>query len=120
MRLDAVGVTTSNLTKTVEFYTLLGFEFPEYKPDEDHLEAISKEGAVRLMIDGNQKPGPGTTSAFALLYESPKEVDETFEKVKSAGHKTVTEPWDAFWGQRYAVVSDPDGYKIDLFAYLPK
>lgn len=28
-------------------------------------------------------------------------------------------PWDAFWGQRYAVVHDPDGTPVDLFAGLP-
>jgi hypothetical protein len=29
------------------------------------------------------------------------------------GHKP---PWDAFWGQRYAVIRDPDGNTVDLFA----
>lgn len=28
-------------------------------------------------------------------------------------------PSDAFWGQRYATVHDPDGNPIDLFAPLP-
>jgi hypothetical protein len=28
------------------------------------------------------------------------------------------EPWDAFWGQRYARVEDPDGNVVDLFAPL--
>jgi uncharacterized glyoxalase superfamily protein PhnB len=28
------------------------------------------------------------------------------------------EPWDAFWGQRYAVVHDPDGNGVDLFCPL--
>jgi uncharacterized glyoxalase superfamily protein PhnB len=28
------------------------------------------------------------------------------------------EPWDAFWGQRYAVVADPDGNHVDLYAPL--
>ncbi len=31
------------------------------------------------------------------------------------GHK---EPWDAFWGQRYAQAKDPDGNVVDLFAPL--
>jgi len=26
--------------------------------------------------------------------------------------------WNAFWGQRYACVLDPDGNQIDLFASL--
>jgi uncharacterized glyoxalase superfamily protein PhnB len=35
-----------------------------------------------------------------------------------AGFSGTNEPWDAFWGQRYARVSDPDGSKVDLFAPL--
>jgi uncharacterized glyoxalase superfamily protein PhnB len=30
------------------------------------------------------------------------------------------EPMDAFWGQRYAQVKDPDGTVIDLYATLPE
>ena len=28
------------------------------------------------------------------------------------------QPWNAFWGQRYAQVADPDGNLVDLFAAL--
>jgi len=31
----------------------------------------------------------------------------------------VKEPWDAFWGQHYAIVADPEGYRCDLFAAPP-
>jgi len=27
-------------------------------------------------------------------------------------------PWDAFWGQRYAQLPDPDGVPVDLYAGL--
>jgi catechol 2,3-dioxygenase-like lactoylglutathione lyase family enzyme len=125
MKLDAVGVTTTNLKKTVEFYTLLGYKFPNFKDDEDHLEPTNNNGA-RLMIDSaklikdilGEDPKPSNHSAFALLFDSPKEVNQVAEKVKAAGFKIVKEPWDAFWGQRYCVVEDPDGYKVDLFAAL--
>src|SRR6266545_1802609 len=46
------------------------------------------------------------------------------EGVEGEAHVEVTTPngyriaWDAFWGQRYAVVADPDGTLIDLFAGL--
>lgn len=125
MKLDAVGVTTTNLKKTVEFYTLLGYTFPDFKDHEDHLEPTNNNGA-RLMIDSaklikdilGEDPKPSNHSAFALLFDSPKEVNQVAEKVKAAGFKIVKEPWDAFWGQRYCVVEDPDGYKVDLFAAL--
>lgn len=125
MKISAVGVATSDLKKTVEFYTLLGFEFPEFKGDEDHLEPKPTDG-IRLMLDSKklltellgEEPRPGNASAFAIEYDSPAEVDAVAEKVRQAGMAIFTEPWDAFWGQRYAVVVDPDGHKVDLFAAL--
>jgi uncharacterized glyoxalase superfamily protein PhnB len=126
MRIDAVGVSSSNLKETVKFYSLLGFEFPDFKDDEDHLEPVAAPGGTRLMIDSvsmiesilGEKPKPGNHSSFAILYDSPAELNAVAEKLAAAGYKIVAEPWDAFWGQRYAIVQDPDGYKVDLFAAL--
>ena len=42
-----------------------------------------------------------------------------FGKIVNAGFDSKKEPWDAFWGQRYAQVWDPDGNGVDLFARLP-
>jgi uncharacterized glyoxalase superfamily protein PhnB len=126
MRIDAVGISSSNLKETAKFYSLLGFEFPKFKADEDHLEPVTAPGGTRLMIDSvsmmksilGEPPKPGNHSSFAILYDTPAEVDAAAKKVEEAGYTVVTAPWDAFWGQRYAIVQDPDGYKVDLFAAL--
>jgi len=126
MKLNAIGITTTNLAKTVEFYTLLGFEFPDHKPDEQHLEPKISVGSAKLMIDSHDlikeilgtDPVPSNHSAFALEYETPKELDEIVQKLKNSGFIITKKPWDAFWGQRYAIVEDPDGYKVDLYASL--
>jgi uncharacterized glyoxalase superfamily protein PhnB len=59
-------------------------------------------------------------ASMALAFDcgNPKSVDETFKAVINAGFKSEKEPWDAFWGQRYATVIDPDGNSVDLFAQL--
>ena len=54
----------------------------------------------------------------AFLCSSPAEVDAKYLEITSAGHNGHKAPWDAFWGQRYAIIKDPDGHKIDLFAPL--
>lgn len=126
MKLNAIGVTTSNLTKTVQFYSLLGFNFPEFKEDEDHLEPETQHGGARLMIDSKkliteimgEEPRPSNHSAFAVEYDSPDEVNTVAQHIEKSGFKIVKEPWDAFWGQRYCIVEDPDGYKVDLYAQL--
>lgn len=125
-RLDAIAVTSTDMARTVAFYTLLGFEFGPLDPDAQHVEPAARPGEPRLMIDAaalverltGEAPRPSNHSAFALLCDSPAEVDMLAARVAEAGHAVVTEPWDAFWGQRYATVMDPDGTRIDLFAPL--
>jgi hypothetical protein len=39
--------------------------------------------------------------------------------VEAASYEIHLEPRDAFWGQRYASVHDPDGNAVELFASLP-
>jgi catechol 2,3-dioxygenase-like lactoylglutathione lyase family enzyme len=127
LRLDAVGIVVSDLAASVRFYRLLGLEFPEPGPDEGHLEAVTDTG-LRLMLDlesvvrtcdpGWTRPD-GQSIGLAFLCASPAEVDATFERVVGAGFGGKSAPWDAFWGQRYAQVTDPDGHAVDLFAPLP-
>jgi uncharacterized glyoxalase superfamily protein PhnB len=54
----------------------------------------------------------------AFLCDSATEVNELYADLTAAGYAGYKEPWDAFWGQRYAIVRDPDGNPIDLFAPL--
>ena len=56
--------------------------------------------------------------ALAFLCSSPAEVDAMHARVVAAGFHSHLAPWDAFWGQRYATVHDPDGNAVDLFAPL--
>jgi uncharacterized glyoxalase superfamily protein PhnB len=58
---------------------------------------------------------------MSLAFEcaSPQAVDELHAQVVGAGFDSKDEPFDAFWGQRYANVADPDGNVVSLFAPLP-
>lgn len=126
MKINAVAVTSSDLKNSAKFYTLLGFEFPEFNEDEQHLEPLTPNGSARLMIDSKkliseilgEAPHPGNHSAFAIQYKSAEEIDAIVANIKQAGFKTVKQPWKAFWGQYYAILEDPDGYKVDLYANL--
>jgi catechol 2,3-dioxygenase-like lactoylglutathione lyase family enzyme len=126
MRLDAVGVVSKDIKKSVAFYTLLGFEFPEVPEGAMHIEAKRQPDAARFMIDDYEMikdhtgidTKPSNMSSFAILCDSPADVDATIQKIRDAGYTIAREPWDAMWGQRYAVVIDPDGYGVDVFAPL--
>lgn len=124
-KLDAIGIVTANPAESLRFYRLLGVDTPQ-DTTEDHLEATLPNG-LRLMWDTEdlvkqfmpewQKP-IGQRIGMAFLCDSPAEVDATFTAITQAGFKGSKEPWDAFWGQRYAQVEDPDGNTVDIFAPL--
>ena len=117
-----------DLSRAREFYGLLGLEFPAPADGEDHLEA-ARPGGIRVMLDtetlakssveGWVEPR-GQRVNLAFLCDSPAEVDALYETALAAGFVGKKAPWDAFWGQRYAQVADPDGNVIDLFAPLEK
>jgi uncharacterized glyoxalase superfamily protein PhnB len=124
MQIAAVAVSATDLSRAVAFYELLGFRFPPLEAGTKHIEA---DGDVRLMIDEaafltelhGESPRPGNTAGFAVLLDAPGDVDAAAARVADAGHSVVTPPYDAPWGQRYATVADPDGYRTDLFCVLP-
>ena len=126
MKLNAVGVNSRNIPESLKFYKILGFEFPELKVGEDHIETRPNSSGIKLMIDDaalakevlGEEPRPGNYSSFAVEYDTPAELNEIADKLKTANYKVFREPWDAFWGQRYAIVEDPDGHKVDLYASL--
>lgn len=126
MKLNAVGVTSKNITRSVEFYKTLGFKFADFKEDDQHVESIPENGSIRLMIDSDEliksligeEPQLSNHSAFAIEYNRSSEVDSICNKLKAAGFEVQKEPWDAFWGQRYAIAKDPSGYLVDLYASL--
>lgn len=126
MRLDAFGFVVSDMEKTLAFYRALGVEFGEPE-GQGHIEAVV-DGGIRLMFDTVdvvqsfsdwQPPGPGgRTMALAFLCDSPADVDRRYAELTEAGNHGAVAPFDAFWGQRYATVHDPDGNPVDLFASL--
>ncbi|MCP4249150.1 MAG: glyoxalase, partial [bacterium] len=73
---------------------------------------------VRSFDPDWQPPTGGQRIGLAFLCDSASEVDEIYRDLVADGYRSHKEPWDAFWGQRYAVVRDPDGNPVDLFAPL--
>ena len=124
--LNAIGIVASDMAESIRFYRALGLDMPE-TPDEGHVEAVMPNG-VRLMLDSEEidpqlpprvEARDGNQVSLAFECESPEQVDEVYARVTEAGFQGEKEPWDAFWGQRYALLGDPDGVRINLYAALP-
>ena len=128
-QLDAFGLPVSNMARAIAFYRKLGLDFPEGAENEGHVEAQVSDG-MRFMLDTEEvmrsfdpdwhRPTDGHLVGGAFSCESPAEVDRVYAELLEAGGSAYKEPWDAFWGHRYAQVRDPDGTVIDLFAPLPE
>ena len=128
-RLDFFGIAVSDMPRSVAFYRLLGLEFPEGAEEQPHVEA-QLGGGVRYALDTEEvmrtfdpewkRPSDGHLTGGAFQCESPEEVDRVYRELLDAGATPHKEPWDAFWGQRYAQLKDPDGTVIDLYAPLPE
>ena len=125
--LNAIGLVVADMAAAVAFYRRLGLQFAA---DSDDHQECELAGGIRLMLDteesihsftsGWTRPSGGPRAALAFELDSPDSVDTTFNELIDAGHQPYREPWDAFWGHRYATVLDPDGNGVDLYAALPK
>lgn len=123
---DLVGMTVQDMAAALRFYRLLGLSIPPEADTDSHVEVDLPGGfriawdTVALMksIDSEWVEPVGHRMTLAFKCESPAEVDALYETVIRAGYGSHKAPWDTFWGQRYAVVIDPDGNKVDLFAGL--
>jgi catechol 2,3-dioxygenase-like lactoylglutathione lyase family enzyme len=123
--LNAIGIVVSDTARSIRFYRLVGLDVPE-TPEEGHIDTFLPNG-VRFMLDTeetvrsfNPEWSRATGNQVGLAFEcsSADEVDEIYARVTAAGFDGEKEPWDAFWGQRYAQLKDPDGIPVDLYAAL--
>ena len=124
-QLNAVGIVTSDMSRSIAFYRMLGLDVPE-TPDESHVDTFLPNG-VRFMLDSEETvrsfkpdwtPVTGNQVELALECASPAEVDETYARAAAAGFDGEKAPWDAAWGQRYAQLRDPSGVPVSLYAPL--
>jgi catechol 2,3-dioxygenase-like lactoylglutathione lyase family enzyme len=130
-RADAFGIVVADMARALAFYRRLGLDIPADADGAPHAEAVLA-GGIRLMFDTEDTvrsfdpswtapaAGASTRMGIAFLCDSPAEVDSVHAAMVDAGYSSHHDPWDAFWGQRYATLLDPDGNPVDLFAPLPQ
>jgi uncharacterized glyoxalase superfamily protein PhnB len=123
--LNAIGIVSADIAESVRFYRLLGLDVPDPADRPDGHIDVDLGNGVRLMFDtedvvrsfeADWERTDGNQVSIAFECDSPAQVDEVYARIVEAGFASRKEPWDAFWGQRYAQVSDPDGVPVDLYA----
>jgi catechol 2,3-dioxygenase-like lactoylglutathione lyase family enzyme len=125
--LDQLNLVVANMDATVAFYTRLGLTIPDTTPEwQQHHRSAVLPGGVTLDFDSqafarvwNRGWQPGQKRAMGVLgfrVPSRERVDELYAELMAAGYAGQQPPYDAFWGARYAIVSDPDGYAVGLMS----
>jgi len=126
---DMVGMVVRDMAAALRFYRLLGLAIPDGVEGEPFVEVTTPNGyriswnslemIKGIYPDWVEEP-VGQRISLAFKCDGPAEVDALYGRIVASGYASHKAPWDAFWGQRYAVVVDPDGNLVDLFAALPE
>jgi len=126
-KFDLIGIVVQDMAASLAFYRQLGLSIPAGAESEGHVEA-TLPGGLRMAWDSAEvirsfdphwsPPSGGHRIGMAFLCDNPAEVDAVYARLVEQGYIGHKSPWDAFWGQRYAEVLDPDGNVVDLFAPL--
>jgi catechol 2,3-dioxygenase-like lactoylglutathione lyase family enzyme len=119
-----IELVVTDMPTTLAFYRRLGLDLPEDAADQGHVETTV--GTLRLAFDTREvvrsfdpnwsPPEGGHRVALAFEAASPADVDAAYDELTAAGAHGHLPPFDAPWGMRYAVIHDPDGTPVDLFA----
>ena len=129
LQLSLIELVVADMAATLAFYRQVGLDIPPDADQQPHVD-VALKGGLRLAFDTedtirsfdpgwSRPPDGGHRVALAFGCDSPAEVDAAYADLTGAGYEGHLAPWDAFWGMRYAVVHDPDGNPVDLFAALP-
>lgn len=123
-----VNLPVKSLTKSVEFFTELGFKFnPQFTDETSTCMIINDTVYVMLLehskfqgfIDKPIAPSTSTEAILAFACESPDEVRQLSEKAIAMGARKLNEPEDHgfmfSWG-----FEDLDGHLWDLFWMNPE
>jgi len=122
--LDQVSLVVSDMQATVAFYRRLGLSIPDTDAAfEAHHRSASVPGGIDLDFDSTEfarhwdkgwASGPGVVVGFKV--DSRERVDAVYSDLTGAGYRGQQEPYDTFWGVRYAVVEDPDGNAVGIMS----
>jgi catechol 2,3-dioxygenase-like lactoylglutathione lyase family enzyme len=122
---DQVNVISANLERSLAFYRLLGLDVPEgwrghhasANVGEDlDLDFDSTEFAQAWNEGWKGRTDLAGRVVIGFRVVSRDEVDARFAALAAAGYRGLQQPYDAFWGARYAIVEDPDGLAVGLMS----
>lgn len=124
--LHMVNVFVSDMAVSLDFYRRLGVAVPDDQHSTDAHVALRMPGGLSLELDTEEsvrlwhaaaRTDPASVGVvIGFSFGTREEVDARYEELTGAGYRGRQPPFDAFWGARYAIVSDPDDNDIGLMS----
>lgn len=133
--LDQINLVCADPEASIAFYRRLGVEIRDARvwrtpTGIHHVTAIEREGAdqrIGLDLDSTAfaphwntgwKGRTDLRGRVVIGFSLPtrQDVDDLYREMVAASYRGLQEPWDAFWGARYAIIEDPDGIAVGLMS----
>lgn len=112
--LNHVALTVADRERSAQFYRE-HFGLTQRILEDEHLLVLGSPGAVVALSEGPVPGGRPETNHFGFQLDDPNEVRAARRKLREAG---VTETqWQNSHGFVRVQVKDPDGYRVELFAF---
>ncbi len=126
INLKTVGIVVTDMSKTLSFYRTLGLPIPDGLDKESNVDFEAPNGIILGFLsedvakhaDPNYQRPVGQNLNLQFMVDTAGEVDTIYSRLVNAGYEGYAEPWDAFWGQRFGRVKDPDGRIVNIYAHL--
>jgi uncharacterized glyoxalase superfamily protein PhnB len=124
VHLNTIGIVVHDMGASLAFYRTLGLPVPDGQEAEANVEVALPNGitlgflseAMARQADDTFQTPVGQRLNLQFACADATEVDATHARLVAAGYASHTAPWDAYWGQRFARIIDPNGLVINLFA----
>jgi catechol 2,3-dioxygenase-like lactoylglutathione lyase family enzyme len=122
-----LNLLVEDMTASLDFYRRLGVATADEEggshaelslPGGPSLELDTMD-SVRLWHAGvRADPASGRGGRVVIGFSMPtrEAVDAAYAELTAAGYQGRQEPFDAFWGGRYAIVADPSGNDVGLMS----
>lgn len=123
VKVKRVAIFVERMDRALNFYRTLGLEIPASADEEHHVEV--EQNGFRLAFDtwemaegilgGSGKP-TGHRMELAFQFDGREALDESYRRLTAQGYTGYLAPQDTPWGERYAIVKDPDGNLVSMVA----
>lgn len=120
---NQVNLIVRDMDKTLAFYRRLGLTI-EADPGSEHVGVTFPNGMSMdfdsvgfvPMWDSAWKGATGGSTVLGFSVPSREAVDDLYATLTEDGYAGRQQPYDAFFGARYAMVEDPDGNPVGLMS----